>query len=81
MKKFFGYSKDRPFLLNLFLCIFSFIGLMLIPSIIFILLNLVCKYEAFNEIVSSIIFLAILYLMYYKDLNSEFDIYRKDFKK
>ncbi len=78
--KIFKYSKNRKWYVNLIFCLISFIGLLVIPSIIYLLLNLVIKNSNVCDILANIIFILILYLMYYKDLNKEFKIFKNNFK-
>lgn len=79
--KLFKYSKDRSFTVNLILSIFSFIGILIIPSLIYIGLSYFVKNALVANIIADVIFILILYLIYYKDLNEEFKIYNGKFKE
>lgn len=77
--KLFGYTKDRPLYVNIITTIFCFIGMILIPSIIAVLLM-----NHFDENVSSIIgdiiFVIILVIIFLRDLHLEAKRYFNDFK-
>ena len=81
MSNFFKFSKERSFLTNLILCIISLASLILFPTLIMILLGNVIKSGPILTTVSNLLLLCFLYLLYFKDLNSEAKIYGKNFKK
>ncbi len=76
----FDYSKNRKWYINLIFCLISFIGLLIIPSILFIFLKMFIKDENVSDIIANLLFILLLYLMYYKDLNKEFKTFKDNFK-
>ena len=77
--KLFGYSKDRPFAINLVITILCFIFMILVPSLIAIALQDVCN-ETIGSIIGDIVLIIIIYLVFFKDLNKEFKNYFGNFK-
>ena len=75
------YTKDRSFLTNLVIAILCFIGMFLVPSLFVILFELVIKDEQICTILADLIYIAILYFIYKKDLDSEAKTFFSDFKK
>ena len=80
-KTLFKLSKDRPMYINIIYTLIAFIGMFIIPTIVYLVINKYIKNEVVCNIISDLVFIVILYLMYFKDLNSEFNIFTKDFKK
>ena len=76
----FDYSKNRKWYINLIFCLISFVGLLVIPALLYHLLRSVINNAYICDIFANVIFILILYLMYFKDLNKEFKTYKKDFK-
>ena len=76
----FKYSKDRKFLTNLVICIVCLLSIVLFPTLVTIVFGNIIKNGYVLTIVSNILLLTFLYLLYYKDLNSEAKIYGKNFK-
>ena len=76
----FHESKKRSFTTNLILCICAFLGILLVPNIVGLLLLKVIKNEMVCSIIGTIVFMILLVLMYYKDLIKEFKIYKSNFK-
>ena len=79
--KFFKFSEERSLKLNIIYCIFSFVGILLIPSVIYILINRFLHNDLLSNIIGDIIFIGMLFLIYYKDLNREFKTYTGNFKE
>ena len=79
--KFFKYSKDRPMYVNIIYTLIAFIGMFIIPTVFYLILNKYIKNEVVCNLISDVIFIGILYLMYFKDLNNEFKIYKGNFKE
>ena len=72
--KLFSYTKDRSLLINIIIVICAFLGMLLIPSLIAIMLP---KFfgETISSIIGDVVFIIILYLVYLKDLHKEFKAY------
>ena len=79
-KSCFKYSKDRPWHENFIFTLVAFIGMIFIPAFFLIILNRFIHNETVCTIIADFLFIGILYLLYYKDLNDEAKIYFKDFK-
>ena len=77
----FKYTKERSFISNIIFCIVALLGVLLIPSIIGLLIKSFIKNEMVRTLIANLVFCTILYFMYYKDLNKEFKLYKKDFKE
>ena len=80
MKSLFKYTEERSKVVNIIICILSFVCLLLVPGLVALLLDKIIKNEMIVTLISNIILCAILYLLYFKDLNKEFNIYKGDFK-
>jgi len=80
MKSLFKYTEERSKVVNIIICILSFVCLLLVPGLVTLLLDKIIKNEMIVTLISNIILCAILYLLYFKDLNKEFNIYKGDFK-
>ena len=73
------YSKDRTLLINILIAIFCLIGTVFIPSLLVVFLSRYIKNRVLCLTIGESVFAIILYLLYFKDLNSEAKIYFKDF--
>lgn len=80
-KTLFKLSKDRPMYVNIIYTLIAFIGMFIIPTAVYLFLYSFIHNEVVCNLISDIVFIIVLYLMYFKDLNSEFNIFTKDFKK
>ncbi len=78
--KIFSYTKDRSFWTNLIIAVICFILMFIFPQALAILLNKVISNMRLCVIIGNVIFIVLLYLMYFKDLNHEAAVYFKDFK-
>ena len=76
---FFCFSKDRKYIINLVICLLCFVGLLLVPSLIAIMLE---KYvnTTIGGLIGDSVLILIIVLLYYKDLVSEAKIYFRSFK-
>ena len=81
MNFIYKYTEERSKLINILICILSILGVVFIPSLISIAFSLIIKNEMVLLLISNLLFCLFLYLLFYKDLNREFSIYKKDFKK
>ena len=79
--KIFAYSKDRPFYINLIFCIVSFIGILLIPSFFYLIFKSFIPNDNVCNLLGDLVLIAILVLMYIKDLKKEFKTYTKNYKE
>ena len=80
MNFIYKYTEERSKLINILICILSILGVVFIPSLISIAFSLIIKNEMVLLLISNLLFCLFLYLLFYKDLNREFNIYKKDFK-
>ena len=71
------YTSERKWYINLLWFFFTLIGMFVIPSYIYIGLNTIISNEIVCELLSNAIFIIILYIVYFKDLNKEFKTYKK----
>lgn len=71
------YTSERKWYINLLWFFFALIGMFVIPSYIYIGLNTIISNEIVCELLSNTIFIIILYIVYFKDLNKEFKTYKK----
>lgn len=74
------YSKDREWYINLLLCFISLLGVIILPSAFYIYLSKIISNTNICELLSNILFIAVLIAFYYKDLIKEFKTYKKNFK-
>lgn len=74
------FSKDRSILMNILLFILSILSIFFLPSIIALMFHNFIKDANLLSLFCNIIMIACLYLMYFKDLNSEFKKYKNNFK-
>ena len=79
--KFFDYSENRPLIINILLCLASFVGLLILPSLFALLLKPIGLNDMVTTFISDVLFVVILYLFYLKDLNREFKTFTKNIKK
>ncbi len=76
----FKYSKDRKLWINILFCVLSFLCLLLFSSIFELIIKSVIHNEYTSNILANLITLALLYLMYKKDLDKEAKTFVKTFK-
>lgn len=74
------YSEERSFWINALFFILSIAGLFVGPLIFALMLRNFIKNLDILELVCNILFILVLYLMYFKDLNREAKTYSKNFK-
>ena len=74
-------SKDRDWYINLAFCLFSFLGLFIVPVIISGAFKHVIKNTYLTSILGSVVLIMILTMFYYKDLKQEFKIFKNNFSK
>lgn len=73
-------SKDRPWYINLLFCFVSLIGIIIIPSVFFLIFNDFIKSDNLCTLLSDVCFVIILLLMYGEDLTREFKTFKNNFK-
>ena len=77
MKKLFGYSKDRPLIVNIIILIVSIIGMLVIPALISLaLMHHVSDMTA--SIIGDAVFILIMVLVFVRDLKDEAKRYFDD---
>ncbi len=74
------YSEERSFWINALFFILSIVGLFIGPLIFALMLRNIIKNLDILELVCNILFILVLYLMFFKDLNREAKNYSKNFK-
>ena len=81
MEDFFKLSKDRSFITNLILCLFSLCCIILVPLTLRLLLGKLIEESAYSTLLTNSISFIILFLIYYKDLVLEAKIFKNNFKE
>lgn len=76
----FKYSKERPMYINLLFFLVAFLGTFIMPSEFALTINKVVKNTQIATILGNALFIFILYLMYKKDIDKEFKIFKDNFK-
>lgn len=76
---FFKYSKNRPFYINLLLCLACFIGLFIFSGLFNRILKPFIGNEIIRNVLSDVLFCATLFMFYYRDLKYEFKLYFSKF--
>ena len=76
----FKYSKERPMYINLLFFLVAFLGTFIMPSEFALTINKVVKNTQIITILKNELFILILYIMYKKDINKEFKIFKDNFK-
>lgn len=79
-KKGFKYSKERSIYVNILFFLVAFVGTFILPSLFSQIFLSIVKNAQVATILGNMLFIAILYLMYKKDLDEEFKIFIKSFK-
>ena len=65
-------TKDRGLVLNIIICIVSFLIFYFAPSIFYAISYVICKNQMISEIIGRIMAIILIGLFYYKDLQKEF---------
>ena len=76
----FKYSKERPMYINLLFFLVAFLGTFIMPSEFALTINKVVKNTQIATILGNALFIFLLYLMYKKDIDKEFKIFKDNFK-
>ena len=76
----FKYSKERPMYINLLFFLVAFLGTFIMPSEFALTINKVVKDTQIATILGNALFIFLLYLMYKKDIDKEFKIFKDNFK-
>ncbi len=79
-KKGFKYSKERSIYVNILFFLVAFVGTFILPSLFSQIFLSIVKNAQVATILGNMLFIAILYLMYKKDLDEEFKTFIKSFK-
>ena len=79
-KKGFKYSKERSIYVNILFFLVAFVGTFILPSLFSQIFLSIVKNAQVATILGNMLFIAILYLMYKKDLDEEFITFIKSFK-
>lgn len=74
------YTNERPKYLNIIICILSILFYFLLPGLFLSVIQKIIHNESVSTIIALLLYLMILYLVYFKDLNLEFKTFIKDFK-
>lgn len=65
-------TKDRGLLINIIMCILSFLIFYFAPSIFYAISYVMCKNQMISEIIGRMCAVVLIALLYYKDLKKEF---------
>ncbi|NLC47881.1 MAG: CPBP family intramembrane metalloprotease [Tenericutes bacterium] len=75
------YTAERKLSVNIAFFICILVGMFFIPYVFNLILSNFITNSNISELLSNVLYIEILYLIYYKDLNSEFKIFKEKFKK
>lgn len=83
LRDFFGSrTKDRGLVINIIVCLITFVIFYFLPSIFYIIFSDFIKNGMLNEIISRILTIIVISSFYYKDLVEEFnELKNKTFSK
>lgn len=74
------YTENRSLLINILFFIISLVSMFFGPLIFALLLKNIISNKEILELISNLLFIGVLYLMYFKDLNREAKLYFENFK-
>lgn len=77
----FKYSKERPLFENIIYFIIAFGGTFILPSLFATIIYCFIRNTKVASIIGNIMFIIVLYLMYKKDIDKEFETFRKKIKE